>query len=172
VPVLRGGCVPLGEEGRPFGPVVEALRGRPRYRPADAGRCLGVLSRCAEAAYTAGDNTRAVQLLCQAEALMAGDGDRDAATRTLRRSPRSPPTSAPAPRRRGQGPGSARPPPPGLGRQPSGRSNRQIAEVSYISPKTASVHTGSKPPPLATASAWTECAPPRPAKIRQVEGVN
>jgi hypothetical protein len=25
--VLRGGCVPLGEEGVPFAPVVEALRG-------------------------------------------------------------------------------------------------------------------------------------------------
>src|SRR5262245_66539478 len=27
VRVLRGGCVPLGEEGLPFAPVVEALRG-------------------------------------------------------------------------------------------------------------------------------------------------
>jgi hypothetical protein len=26
--VLRGGCVPLGEDGVPFAPVVEALRGR------------------------------------------------------------------------------------------------------------------------------------------------
>jgi predicted ATPase len=25
--VLRGGCVPLGEEGLPFAPVIEALRG-------------------------------------------------------------------------------------------------------------------------------------------------
>ena len=25
--VLRGGCVPLGEEGMPFAPVTEALRG-------------------------------------------------------------------------------------------------------------------------------------------------
>src|SRR5262249_57026300 len=27
VRVLRGGCVPLGEEGVPFAPVIEALRG-------------------------------------------------------------------------------------------------------------------------------------------------
>src|SRR5215475_8130433 len=27
VRVLRGGCVPLGEEGLPFAPVIEALRG-------------------------------------------------------------------------------------------------------------------------------------------------
>jgi hypothetical protein len=27
VRVLRGGCVPLGEEGLPFAPVTEALRG-------------------------------------------------------------------------------------------------------------------------------------------------
>ena len=30
MPVLRGGCVPLGEEGVPFAPVTEALRGLAR----------------------------------------------------------------------------------------------------------------------------------------------
>lgn len=30
VRVLRGGCVPLGEEGVPFAPVIEALRGLAR----------------------------------------------------------------------------------------------------------------------------------------------
>jgi hypothetical protein len=28
--VLRGGCVPLGEEGLPFAPVIQALRGLAR----------------------------------------------------------------------------------------------------------------------------------------------
>jgi DNA-binding CsgD family transcriptional regulator len=50
----------------------------------------------------------------QAEALMAGDGDRDAATEALRRAAAI-----------------------------TGRSNRQIAAALFISPKTASVHVSN-----------------------------
>jgi hypothetical protein len=39
VRVLGGGCVPLGEEGLPFAPVVEALRGPDR--PAGPSRASG-----------------------------------------------------------------------------------------------------------------------------------
>jgi predicted ATPase len=48
VRVLRGGCVPLGEEGLPFAPVTEALRGLadqldPAELQADAGPARGEL---------------------------------------------------------------------------------------------------------------------------------
>jgi predicted ATPase len=42
VRVLRGGCVPLGEEGLPFAPVIEALRGlADQLEPAELAAVAG-----------------------------------------------------------------------------------------------------------------------------------
>jgi AAA ATPase domain len=42
VRVLRGGCVPLGEDGLPFAPVIEALRGlASQLGPAELARVVG-----------------------------------------------------------------------------------------------------------------------------------
>src|SRR4029078_10225568 len=42
VRVLQGGCIQLGAEGLPFGPIIEALRGLPdTFSPADLDALVG-----------------------------------------------------------------------------------------------------------------------------------
>jgi hypothetical protein len=141
----------------------------------------------------------------QAEALMAGDGDRDAAAEACAVPPRSPPASAPAPstprsrswpsapasawtrtsplrppRRRPRPSSSASPrvrlrswrwsrPAPATARSLRRCSSapRRPASTSPTSWPSSASPPGSRPPPSPTASAWTECAPGWPVKIRR-----
>jgi Bacterial regulatory proteins, luxR family len=141
----------------------------------------------------------------QAEALMAVDGDRDAAAEALRRAaaittrlgarPLDAEVKAPAQRARLRldpdvtPPATAAPTPTEqLGLTPreaevlalvaAGRSNRQIAQRCSSAPRrpastsptswpSSASPPGSRPPPSPTASAWTECAPGWPVKIRR-----